>query len=146
MSGDQIRFDESISVVKKDVRRIERRVDEVSSKTNCNEVALARLGGTVAANDERSKENKRKYEEIDTRVDKLDRASASMEVLTDSIVKNMGTMAKNMEELGGVVSGTVDRYHELDKSVMKTSIKVGVILAGLSFIAANIGAIVALFR
>jgi prefoldin subunit 5 len=146
MPDDRLRFDESISVVKKDVRRIEKRVEEVSSKTNCNEVSIARIEGTVQANDERSRENRRKYEYLDDRVDKLDRASASMEAMTDSVVKNMGTMAKNMEELGGVVTNTVDRYHELDKSVMRTSIKVGIILAGLSFIAANIGAIIALFR
>ena len=135
-------FTESVKVVKNDVKRLEKRVDKVEYSTLKNTIAVTRIDAEVSSNTERSKKAQECIEEIEKRTDTLDRHSASMEALTSSTIKNITAINKGMGELTKVVNGTIERYHELDKKVMATSLRVGVIIGGLVFLAANITTII----
>lgn len=143
-------FTESIKVVKDDVKRLEKRVDKVEYSTLKNTVAVTKIDAAVCSNTERSKKSQECIEDLEKRIDTLDKHSISVDALTSSTIKNITAIDKGMSDLTKIVSGTIEKYHELDKKVMKTSFKVGGIIAGLTFIsgliASNITTIISWIR
>lgn len=135
-------FEESIKLVKNDVGKLEKRIEKNENKLYQTGLDLADIKGKVNANEERSKDNKETIKCVNSKIDDLEKASVKLTAISENIVKNIESIDTGMNNLTTVVNDSVTNYHELDKRVVGTSVKVGIIIAVLVFIATNIVAIV----